>query len=517
MRHAFVSCFVAAILALAGMSGAGAETTLRVSVGGSDISRLDPHRTSATDDKAIIAQIFSGLVRFKPGSADPKDLEPDLAESWTASADGLTWTFRLRAGVRFHGDWGVLDAEDVVYSMRRAADPRRSTFAANFAGVDSVEAVDQRTVRFVLKQPDATFLGLVSNYHGGNIVSRRAAEQLGDGFGANPVGTGPFKFAEHVTQRHVRLVANETYFRGRPKIDAIMFLMIPSESSRELAFTSGELDLFNGRREQRWVETLRRRGRVIIEAFRPGEFRTLHINRTIAPLDDIRVRRAIAHAVNVEEMLRFVGGEVAVRGCSVVPPGYAGEDCGTGAITYDPARARVLLAESGHPNGFAIKAVVSNISAQLPIMEIVQAQLAQVGIKLDMEVVDHATYHAQIRRNLSALVFYGAARFPVANDYLTEFYHSAAIVGRPTAITNFSHCAVADTEIDAAKREADPAQQRALWREAQRKVAEDLCAVPLFDLMQVWARSPRLELGYSLKGAMNLMPPIIETSELRPR
>lgn len=515
MRHALGTLVLAALLALC--APAGAQTTLRVSVGGSDISRLDPHRTSATDDKTIISHIFSGLVRFKPGSADPKDLEPDLAESWSTSPDGLTWTFRLRAGVKFHGDWGEFDAEDVVYSLRRAADPRRSTFAANFAGIERVEAIDARNVRVVLKQPDASFLGLVSNYHGGMIVGRRAAESLGDGFGARPVGTGPFQFAEHVTQRHVRLVANDTYFRGKPKIDAIVFLMIPSESSRELAFTSGELDLFNGRREQRWVDTVRRRGRVTIEAFRPGEFRTLHLNRTIAPLDDIRVRRAIAHAVNVDELVRFVGGDVALRGCSVVPPGYVGEDCGAGAIAHDQARARALLAEAGHPNGFTIKAVVSNISAQLPIMEIVQAQLGRVGIKLDMDVVDHATYHAQIRRNVSALVFYGAARFPVANDYLTEFYHSAAIVGRPTAITNFSHCAVADTEIDAAKRESDPARQLALWRDAQRKIAADLCAVPLFDLMQVWARSPRLQLGYELKGAMNLMPPIVETSVLLPR
>lgn len=516
MRRILTASALAIGLAFAA-DAVSAQTTLRVSVGGSDISRLDPHRTSATDDKSIISHIFSGLVRFKPGSADPKDLEPDLAESWTNSPDGLTWTFRLRAGVRFHGDWGVLDAEDVVFSLRRAADPRRSTFAANFAGIDSVEAVDPRTVRVVLKQPDASFLGLVSNYHGGMIVGRRAAEALGDGFGARPVGTGPFRFAEHVTQRHVRLVANETYFRGKPKIDAIMFLMIPSESSRELAFTSGELDLFNGRREQRWVDTVRRRGRVTVEAFRPGEFRTLHLNRTIAPLDDIRVRRAIAHAVDVQELIRFVGGDVAVRGCSVVPPGYVGEDCGAGPIAHDQNRARALLAEAGHPNGFAIKAVVSNISAQLPIMEIIQAQLARVGIKLDMEVVDHATYHAQIRRNVSALVFYGAARFPVANDYLTEFYHSAAIVGRPAAITNFSHCAVADSEIDAAKRESDPVRQLASWRDAQRKIAEDLCAVPLFDLMQVWARSPGLRYGYDLKGAMNLMPPITEASELLPR
>jgi peptide/nickel transport system substrate-binding protein len=493
------------------------QSVLRISAGASDISRLDPHRTSATGDKAIISLVFSGLVRFKPGSADPKDIEPDLAERWGTSPDGLVWTFALRSGVKFHGDWGEFDSSDALYSLRRAADPARSTFAANFGGIASVEAPDARTLRVTLKYPDASFLGLVTSYHGGNVVSRRAAEQLGDGFGANPVGTGPFRFVEHVTQRHVRLAAHDGYFRGRPKIDQIMYLMIASDSSRELAFTSGELDVFNGRREQRWVDGQRRRPGTIVDIFRPGEFRTLHINKTIAPLNDVRVRQALAHAINVDEIVRFVGADVGPRGCSVVPPGYLGEDCGAGPIAFDPARSRALLAAAGHPNGFTIRAVVSNISAQQPIMEVIQAQLGRVGIKLEMDIVDHPTYHAQIRRNVSALVFYGAARFPVANDYLTEFYHSAAIVGKPTAITNFSHCAVADADIEAARRESDPAKQIGFWREAQRKIAAEVCAVPLFDLLQVWGRGPHVDLGYELKGAMNLAPPITELTSLRPR
>ena len=509
---------MAALALGASLSAAGAQgITLRISAGGADISTLDPHRASATTDKVLMGWMFNGLVRFPPGSADPKAIEPDLAERWQASPDSKTWTFFLRKGVKFHGSWGELTADDVIYSLTRSGDTKRSTFANDFSSIESLTKIDDHTVRIQLKYPDAAFLGRVSNYHGGNIVSRKAAEELGAKFASNSIGTGPFAFAQHVTQQHVKLVAHEGYFRGKPKIDEILYRMIPSDSARELAFASGELDAIYGKREQRWVDTARRRANQTIDIFRPGEFRSLHLNRTIPPLDDVRVRRAVAHAVNVDELIQFVGKDVGPRGCSVVPPGYLGEDCSVGTYAFDPARAKALLAEAGHANGVTIKSVVSNISAQLPFMEIIQAQLAKVGIKLEMSVVDHPTYHAQSRGNASGLVFYGAARFPVADTYLSEFYHSAAIIGTPTAVTNFSYCKVADEEITKARSEPDPARQLALWKEAQRKIFEDVCAIPLFDLMQVWARSKRLDYGYTLTGAMNLGPPITEMTTLQPR
>jgi peptide/nickel transport system substrate-binding protein len=453
-------------------------------------------------------------VRFKPGSADPKEIEPDLAERWDASPDGKSWTFHLRSDVKFQGDWGTLNADDVVYSLQRAADPKRSTFSSDFSAIDKIEKLDDLTVRVTLKYPDVNFLGRVSNYHGGNIVSRKAAEELGDRFASRPVGTGPFAFAEQVTQQYVKLTANPTYFRGKPKIDTIMVRVIPSDSSRELAFTSGELDLMYAKREQRWVDSARRRAGFNIDIFQPGEYRILHINQSIPPLDDIRVRQAIAAAINVDDLVRYVGKDVGPKGCSVVPPGYLGEDCSV-RYGFDLAKAKALLAEAGHKDGITIKAIVSNVSAQQPIMEIIQAQLAKAGIKLDMQVVDHATYQSQTRKDLSGLVFYGAARFPIADTYLSEFFHSRAIVNTPTAATNFSHCAVADKEIEQARTAPDAEAQKALWKEAQRKIMENVCAVPLFELRQVWAHADRLNYGYELKGSLNLAPPITEATTLK--
>ncbi|WP_425468735.1 ABC transporter substrate-binding protein [Pigmentiphaga aceris] len=485
--------------------------TLVVSPTNADIATLDPHRATAFGDKGIVSSIFDGLVRFAPGSADPKTLEADLAEKWEAAPNNKTWTFHLRKGVQFHGGYGELKAADVVYSLQRAADPKRSSFAANFVVMAKVEALDDYTVRVILKYPDAGFLGRVSNYHGGNIVSKAAAEKLGDRFGQSPIGTGAFAFSDHVTQQHVRLVANDAYFRGKPKLAGITFRMISADSARELAFASGEVDVAAGKREQRWVERAAKRG-TKVDIFEPAEFRTLFINRSIKPLDNVKVRQAIAAAVNVDEIIRFVGKDVADKGCSVIPNGYVGEDCSVGQYTYDVERARALLAEAGHPNGISLNVVVSSVAAQLPIMEVIQAQLGKAGIKLNMEVVDHATYQAKSRQDQSAIVFYGAARFPNADYWLTEFYDSAAAIGAPGAMSNFAHCSIADAEIRQARVEPDATRQLALWKQAQTKIHEDVCGIPLFGLKQVWTHGDGVNYGYKLTGALNLQPAITEAT-----
>jgi peptide/nickel transport system substrate-binding protein len=514
---------LAAVLTLATASfissGALAQTDqrpiIRVSSGAPDVLTLDPDRATSTGDLGMVAEIYSGLVRFAPGSADPKSLEPDLASSWEVSSDKKIWTFHLRHGVKFHGDWGELTSADVVYSLQRAADPSKSSFAANYAVIDKIEATDPYTVRITLKYSDEDFLGRVSNYHAGFIISMKAAEKYGSQFGNHPVGTGPFEFQEHVTQQYVKLVANESYFRGKPKLAGITYRMIPADSDRELAFTSGELDVVYGEREQRWVERARKRSGTNVDIFRPGEFSSLFLNIGTPPLDNIKVRKALAESINLDEMVRFVGADVATKGCSAVPPEYLGTDCAAGAYPYNVADAKKLLTEAGYPNGVTIKSIVSNLSGLQSTMEIVQSQLAKAGIKLDMTVVDHSTYQAQSRKDMSALVLYSAARFPNADTWLTEFYDSRSTVNTPTAMSNFSHCSVADSDIRAARVEPDPAKQLAYCKSAQRKIHDTICSVPLFDQLQVWVHNDRVVYGYDLKGSMSLAPIITEKTSLK--
>ena len=131
---------------------ADAQPVLRVGLQALQAGTLDPHRAAATEDMAIVSWMFGGLLRFPPGSADPAKLEPDLADRVTPGADGLTWTFHLRPGVQWHGGQGTVTADDVVQSLLRAADPKRSSYAAEYADVASIDALDPGTVRLVLRR-----------------------------------------------------------------------------------------------------------------------------------------------------------------------------------------------------------------------------------------------------------------------------------------------------------------------------------------------------------------------------
>jgi peptide/nickel transport system substrate-binding protein len=504
-------CCMASPVALAG--AAQAEKILNVGMAAADVGALDPHRAVSTQDKPVMNWVFNGLVRFKPGSVAIDGLEPDLAEKWEASADKLTWTFHLRHGVQFQGGFGEMTADDVVFSLDRAANKDSSSFAADYANVESVKALDPYTVEIKLKQVVPGFLGLVANYQGGNVVSKKAVEKLGDQFRTMPVGTGPFEIKDYQPNQGITLVAHAGYFRGKPKIDGINYKFIPSDASRDLAFSSGELDLLYGRQDQKWIERTKEMPKTVVDVIRPAELAELYLNESKKPLDDLRVRQAVAYAIDRPNIAQFKGEATAEPALSVVPAGYLGT-IQAKLFPHDPARAKELLKEAGYPDGITISAIQTSLPTMLNSMQIVQAQLKQAGINLQLQVVDHATFHAQIRKDLSQAVYYSAARFPVDDIYLTQFFHSRSTVMTPTAATNFAHCAVADKEIDAARAEPDEAKQKALWATAQQKIVDDVCAVPLFEQLQVWAHHTNLHLNYDLKGSLNLGPTITEASTL---
>jgi peptide/nickel transport system substrate-binding protein len=492
---------------------AAQKTSFVVGLASADAGVLDPHMNSSTPGKAFLQQIFNGLVRLKPGEISPDLIEPDLAERWTSSPDGREWTFHLRRGVQCHHDFGEFTADDAVFSLKRAATRATSAFSSDYAAFQSVEATDRYTVRIRLSAPIPSLLGVVMNFHGGNMVCKAAVEKLGeDGFRRKPVGTGPFAFAEYVPQQYGKLVANDKYFRGKPALRELTYRLIPSDSARDLAFQAGEIDMVYLRTSQETFNRVRRMPGVKLYAMTPAEMSVLHLNRTMPPLDNLKVRQAIAHALDRDGLHQFRGRDTSRPALSVVPAGYLGTLNDAPLAAHNVALAKQLLTEAGYPNGITIKTIHTTLSGMMTFMEAVQAQLKRAGITLEITPVEHATFHQQIRQNLSQVVHFQAARFPVADVYLTHFFHSNSIVGTPTAVTNFSHCKVADAEIEAARSEPDPKKQIALWHEAQRKILNDVCAIPLNEAMQLWAVKDSVDLGYAIKGALNLGPAVLETS-----
>lgn len=514
-RTGVLAALLAGAALIAPLPALAAKTELTLGAAAADIGNLDPHYASSTTDRTLVAWIYGGLVRFKPGTTDPAQIEPDLAESWEVSDDNLTWTFKLRQGVQWHHGYGEVTAEDVVFSLQKSADPGRSAFASDYAAFQTIEAVDPHTVRITLKNVVPSVLGPLANYAGGFIISKKAYEERGESFTRNPVGFGPFQFESIEPGVAVHFTGHKAYFRAEPKLTKITYRFLNAASARDLAFVAGEVDAATGLADQRWLQRTKALEGATVDIFDPAELTVMHVNTKKAPFDDIRVRQALAHAMDPSRIAEYRGPDFTRIGKSVIPSNNLGFTEDNGLAAFDPAKVKELLAEAGYPNGLTVKMISSQLPSYESSNQVLQAQLGEVGITLELEPVEHATWHQLIRQDLSPLVTYGAARFPIADVYLTQFYHSASAIGAPKQVTNFSHCDVADAEIEAARVETDPAKQIALWQEAQRKIIAHVCGIPMTETAGVWARRSNLDWGHEFQGSMSLGPLVTEQTHFK--
>lgn len=512
VKTRWIGLCLAVVLALAaGLTpAAAAEKVLRVAHR-QDVQSLDPQFGGTLSVEGPLTEmIFNGLVRFPVGTTDLENMEPDLAERWETSDDHRVWTFYLRRGVQFHHGFGELTADDVKFSLERNK-TETSPWRASYENV-SVEVLDDYTVRVTLDEPDPFFLLSVNNYRGGFIVSRKAVEHYGADFKLNPVGTGPFQFQSHTPRDRVELVRHEQYFRGAPAIERVEWLFMPEPGSRELALRRGSIHMALGEADELWLDALRRQG-LQVSLVGPGVTYGAHLNLSNPALQDVRVRRAIMHAINRDEFLAMVGPSLAEAWTSPVPPGYFGHTDDLTHYPYDPDRARALLREAGQEN-LTLRAIISENPDYRNTAILLQEQLRRVGIDLQLNVVDHTTFHRLIRQNESDIVVYSYSRPPVADVVLSQFFHSDAIVGRPTAITNFINYDRIDDLIERA-RTAPMEEQLALYAEAQRIIADDAVFAPLYYTLWNVVRQPSVKLGVPDRvNSLNYFVPINENTDL---
>ena len=521
-------------------TSAAKDNVLRIALDAADITDLHPHFAHTTQDRGIVHLMFTGLVRYKTG--DIGKFEPDLAESWEVSKDGLTWTFHLRRGVMVHpwkGNPGYeLTSEDVVYSFKSAADSKRSAWAAEYSGM-TFKAVDPYTVRITLKKTlsETLFLPKVADYAGGLIIPKKPAKELGEDFRTHPVGTGPFIFKEYLPKEKVVTVPNQKFYRGAPKLAGVEVFLMPDLSSRKFGLQSKELDVIEGPPSQPWVEEMKRLPGVEVDIFGPGEAGVLHFNMTKKPFDDIRVRRAIGYCLSRDEVVTALGKAIAEPVYSEIPnpqPGWITleqaklrglQDGKDYLYESDRAKTRKLLAEAGFPKGFTTEMYLTERGEYQVPMQNVVAQLRECGINVKLNVVDHSTYHHNIRADMNPIVLYNCWR-PTADVKLTYFTHSDAVVvtgKKPN--TNFSHIGAADADgdgkidsvdylIEVAREMLDAQGQKALWQEAQFKLLDRITAYPLFIKRFTFARQKYVEWGYDLQSTLILSPQINELTSI---
>lgn len=384
-KHLLATVVLGAVLLAAGAAHAAKETlTLGMVL---EPPHLDPTAgAAAAIDEVVYANVFEGLTRIDAQG----QVQPALAESWTISDDGLTYTFTLHEGVTFH-DGSELTAEDVVFSVNRArAEDSVNAQKALFEPIDSIEAVDPRTVKITLKRPTSAFL---FNLGWGDAVI--VAPESADGNKTKPIGTGPFTFSRWVSGDRVELTRNDTYWGTPAKLSSATFKFISDPAAAVAALMAGDVDAFANFPAPELLPQFESDPRfTVVIGTTEGET-ILATNNAREPFNDIRVRRAMAHAIDRAAIIEgAMFGYGTPIGSHFAPHHPAYIDL-TGTYPLNLDKARALLADAGYPNGFKATLKLPPPSYARRGGEILASQLAKIGIELEIIPVEWAQWLEQ--------------------------------------------------------------------------------------------------------------------------
>lgn len=434
---------------------------------------LDPTAgAAAAIDEVVYANVFEGLTRF---GADGSIL-PALAKDWTISDDGLSYTFNLREGAKFH-DGSDFNADDVKFSLDRArADGSTNAQKALFADIASVEVVDPATVKVTLSKPNGSFLFNMAWGDAVIVAPETAAENA-----AHPVGTGPFMFGEWVKGDRVDLTRNPDYWGEAVKLDKVTFKFISDPTAAFAAMMAGDLDAFPNFPAPENLSQFEADPRFqVVVGSTEGET-ILAMNNKKPPLDNIKVRQAITHAIDRQAIINgAMFGYGTPIGTHFAPHNPAYVDL-TAQSAYDPEQSKALLAEAG----------ISDLTLSLKLPppsyarrggEIIAAQLREVGINVDITNVEWAQWLEDV--------------FKAKNFDLTIVSHTEpmdiGIYARDDYYFQYGDPAFKAIMADL-DNATDPAKRTELMQAAQKKIADDYVNAYLFQLARTGVANAKLK------------------------
>ena len=355
---------------------------------GGDSITLDPPQVVDGESAKVCDMLYDTLIQYKGATTD---LEPALAEDWTRSADGLTWTFHLRQDVQFH-DGTPFNAEAVVFSLTRPFALFRN-FHEQF--IDNITTLGPFAVQIQFKMPYAPFISTLAGTSF-SIVSPAAAQTFGEGFGENPVGTGPFKFVQWDRNDKIVLAANETHWAGRPALDGLIFRSIPNNAVRLMELQEGNLHVMDlpDPDEISLVQGDPQFELLMQLSLNVGY---LAMNMEKPPFDNLKVRLAINHAINKIQIVEHLYQGFGIPAKNPIPPPLWGYDDSIEDYEYNPELAKQLLTEAGYPDGFettlwALPVPRPYIPDGMALAEAIRADLRNIGIEANIVTDDWAGY-----------------------------------------------------------------------------------------------------------------------------
>jgi len=442
--------------------------------------------------------IYSGLVRFKPGT---QEIIGDLAEKWEVAPDGLRYSFWLRKGVQWHKGYGELTAHDVKYSFERIMNPdNASRFYPDFAKVDKIEVEDDYTLHIHMQEPYPEFMEAALAYRPGFIVNQKAIEELGEEYSGSPIGTGPYVHEKWETGIEILLKKNEDYFGEKPHIDEVVLKLVKEETPAEIALESGDLNMAYF--EEPEIQRRLIDNPDIATQQVPGPrtmFIVININRK--PWSDVRVRRALVHATDRQKIIDTVMEGMGIPAYTMLNPNMFAHN-NEQMYEYDPEKARELLAEAGYPDGFDQSFEYVTLGGlDADIAAVLQQDWKAIGINFEIIAIERAQYQEKRKAADFDFMSLESARLQPA-QYLGPYLSSDGIP-YPNVIgyTN------ADQYIFEAMMTVDDAKRKELYIQAQKQLQEDVPCIFLAYPVFVLAHQPDIEgakIGLLIYNAMDI-------------
>lgn len=473
-----------------------------------DTVSLDPQNVTDGESLRVTKNIYDTLVDYKK---DSTEVVPGLATSWKTSGDGKTWTFTLREGVKFH-DGTEFNADAVVYNFERMMDENHPQHKGTFdyypsmfngfkgkgSVIESVKAIDKKTVEFKLTAPQAPFLANLGMSCFA-IISPAALEKYGEKIGQNPVGTGPFVFKEWKPKESITLVKNDNYWT-KPKLDKLVFKVIPDNSARLTALKNGEIDLMDGLNPSDFA-SVNSDSKLQTYKRPPMNVAYLTMNTSKAPFDNVKIRQAISYATNKKGIVDAFYAGLAEPAVNMIPSSMWGFNKDIKDYEYNLETAKKLVAEAGYPNGLDTELwVMSGGRSYMPqaqkVAEAMKADLDKIGIRVKIVSTEWATYLKKLKNAehpMALIGWIGDNGDPDNFLYVLLDKDNA----KPPAAQNYSmykNDKVHDLLIKA-QTTADQAQRTQLYMEAQKIIHDDAPTVPLVHSQAALAGSKKVK-GY---------------------
>ncbi len=438
---------------------------------------MDPGLSTDLYSQQVYSHVLEGLLMLDTDGVP----RPALAESWTPSADGKTWTFKLRQNVKFH-DGTEFTADDVKYTIDRILNPdTRSPQRGLLSQIASVDAFDKNTVRIVTR---AAFVPILTNLATAAYVLPRAYHsRVGRDFARRPVGTGPYKWVEWVPDERIVLEANPDYYAGRPSVERAQFRFIPEGSVRLAELESGGVDLIAGIPAQ---DLRRLRVSLVVDLHEVigTNYRLIGFNTSVKPYDDARVRQAIAHAIDKKKIIDVVWKERGVVAEGPIPPTSWAYDERFKGLGFNLNRAKQLMAEAGHTNGFDMNYLMVESEENRSEAPLLIDMLKQINITVKVISVDFPTLLDRLLKANYDVRRVGWTVNPEPDALLYSPFHTSAIGG--FNFVKYRNPKI-DELLDRGRIVTNANDRTRIYREAQRMIVQDAPMVFLFHEKRTYA------------------------------